>query len=115
MKLNEKLRRLRKGKGFSQKKVAELLDSHVNDISRYERGVQAPSTLTMKRLARIFNVSVDFLLSGNADPSAASHYNDQQLERYVEKLLLLPHADKMLIFSMIDALVIKHRVESQES
>ena len=56
--------KLRKEKGMTQKQLANIL--HVSDkaVSRWETGLGYPDTSILSNLAKVLNVSVDELLSG---------------------------------------------------
>lgn len=62
MDFNEKLKVLRQRKGISQESMAELLNMKQNSYSQYENRFRQPSFETLKKIAEIFNVSVDYLL-----------------------------------------------------
>ena len=55
-----------KSLGIGQEKVAESIGSHPVTISKYERGVQDPST-ELKAMAMLYGVSVDWLLGGKVE------------------------------------------------
>ena len=57
-----RLSELRKGKGLSQKELAERLSIAQNTLSQYETGKREPDTDTLKRIGDFFNVSIDFIL-----------------------------------------------------
>lgn len=62
-----KVRSLRKGKGFSQRKLADELqlaglDVDKNAIQRVESGQRFVTDIELKKLAAIFDVSVNDLL-----------------------------------------------------
>ena len=59
----EKLRLLRKQKGLSQVETAELLGITQSTYSKYESGNREPDIATMRKLAEIFNVTLDDLTS----------------------------------------------------
>lgn len=56
------LKELRINKGLTQKQVGEIVGVKERVISSYERNVGSPSVKTIKRLAFLFGVSVDYLL-----------------------------------------------------
>lgn len=56
------LKHFRRGKGYSQKQVAELLDISTTTYSGYERGSSEPDIETLVRLAYLYGVSTDLLL-----------------------------------------------------
>lgn len=63
--LSEKLKELRNLKGYTQKEVALLLDFNRVTYTNYEHGVSEPNISTLKKLASIFDVSIDYLLDYN--------------------------------------------------
>mgnify|MGYP002618930748 CR=1 FL=1 len=62
MKLEEKLISLRKEKGLSQMKLAEMMNVSRQAISRWEVGAAVPSTDNLKSLSKLYHVPVDYLL-----------------------------------------------------
>ncbi len=52
----------RKEMGFSQEKLAELLNVSQNQVSKYERGESEASTETLVSLARVLDTTTDWLL-----------------------------------------------------
>ena len=62
--LGRKLKEARNAAKLSQERVAEVIGSHVVTISKYERGVQDPNTELLREMARLYGVSVDWLLTG---------------------------------------------------
>lgn len=67
MKLEEKLVSLRKAKGLSQMKLAEMMNVSRQAISRWETGTAIPSSENLKYLSDLYSVSLDYLLSDSAD------------------------------------------------
>jgi transcriptional regulator with XRE-family HTH domain len=61
-KLGNRLKFLREKKGMTQIKVAERLNLHNKTLSDYERGVSEPDIDTLKRIAELYDVPVDYLL-----------------------------------------------------
>lgn len=81
MKLEEKLVSLRKAKGLSQMKLAEMMNVPRQAISRWEVGAAVPSTDNLKYLGRLYDVPLEYLLHDDApeprdnvtaDPAGAS-------------------------------------------
>lgn len=67
MKLAEKLVYLRKEKGLSQMKLAEMMDISRQAISRWETGAAVPSAENLKYLGNLYDVSLDYLFNDGAD------------------------------------------------
>jgi len=83
--LGQKLQSIRKSKKMNQEEVAYFLDVKRQTYSAYERGVSVPDSLTLKKLADFFGISIEYFFDydGNREnPSGAR--NEQE-----EKLLLL--------------------------
>ena len=64
--MGEKLRSLRIEKNLTQKQVADRIGLAISAVSSYESGSRYPTYDTLKKLARMFHVSTDYLL-GIAD------------------------------------------------
>ncbi len=64
MKLNfaENLRKLRRGRGFTQEELAEKLDVSFQTVSRWETGVVYPDIELLPVIADLFEIRVDELL-----------------------------------------------------
>ena len=62
LKLHESIKRLRKEKGMTQEKLAEVLGVTVGAVSKWENGNNTPDIVTLMMLADFFEVSVDVLL-----------------------------------------------------
>lgn len=58
----ENLKQLRKESGYSQKELAEKLNSTIKTISHWETGYSEPSIQQIIELCVIFNISTDELL-----------------------------------------------------
>ena len=63
----DNLRVLRLKKGFTQKELAELVGVDKGVMSRYESGEFKPKFEIATKLARIFDVTVEELYSGQAE------------------------------------------------
>ncbi|MDM5320388.1 helix-turn-helix transcriptional regulator [Bacillus pumilus] len=59
--MNEKLVLLRSKAGFSQFKLAELLEVHQTTVSNWENGYRQPSKENKLKLAKLYGVSVEYL------------------------------------------------------
>ncbi|MDO4419899.1 MAG: helix-turn-helix transcriptional regulator [Ruminococcus sp.] len=61
--LGNKLSFLRSRNGFTQNQIAEQINVDRSTYSNYERAVTEPDVKTIKKLAKIFGVDVNELLS----------------------------------------------------
>ena len=60
----KRLQELRLARGMTQKDLARMLDVQLAVISRYERGLSAPSAASIIELAKILQVTTDEILIG---------------------------------------------------
>lgn len=60
--IGERLKKLRKSRGFEAQYIAKLLNVAKSTYSGYENNKSVPNYETLKKLADIFNVSTDYLL-----------------------------------------------------
>lgn len=68
MKLNERIKELRKSKNITQKKLAEILGVTEVSQQRYEYGTVTPPLETLIALANYFDVSLDYLVGKDEQP-----------------------------------------------
>lgn len=67
----QRLRQLRKLSGMTQRELAEHLQLERSTYAYYETGVTTPSFETLQRLAKEFQVPIDYLLGGEFSPTQA--------------------------------------------
>lgn len=65
MEFKDRLKELRKEKKMTQVKLGEMLNYGYTAIANYESGRNQPSIPDLKKIASIFNVSMDYLLGVN--------------------------------------------------
>ena len=100
MTIGEQIATLRKRHKWSQTKLAQLSDTSREAIGKYERGEATPSVDVAKRLAILFNVSLDFLVGEGQN----AHFDKNTLQR-LEQIEDLPEQDKRTLFTVMDALL----------
>lgn len=99
------LRLLREEKGYSQQKLAEMINISQQAIFKYEKTDNEPDISTLIRLAEIFGVSVDYLI-GNTDireplnMQLSDNLSEQELT-HLRQWRTLPHNIK----SSLDVLI----------
>lgn len=67
--LSKRLKELRESKGYLQKFVADKIGVRSNTLSGYENGTRSPDPEMIVSLAKLYNVSTDYLLGHSDDPS----------------------------------------------
>ena len=77
MALAEKLARLRKEHGLSHITLAEKLSVSRQAISKWEVGTAVPTTDNLRVLSELYGVSIDYLLSDDAEMPNEIHTDDK--------------------------------------
>src|SRR5580704_16871111 len=67
---SERLKMLRKARGWSQEDLAARLDVSAGSVGNWEMGPHEPHAKTLKKIAGIFEVDVVFLLRGQREEPA---------------------------------------------
>ena len=62
MSIGNKIKEYRELNKMTQKDIAEVLEVEPGTISKYESGIIEPNIESLKRLAEIFNITVDELI-----------------------------------------------------
>ncbi|NHM27964.1 helix-turn-helix transcriptional regulator [Desulfofundulus sp. TPOSR] len=66
---SERLKEARKKKNLLQKELATLLGVSRTTVTSWENGTRVPEFETLRRIADVLEVSVDYLLGRTDDPS----------------------------------------------
>lgn len=66
MTLPERLTQMRKGAGLSQQDLVERIYVTRQAVSQWENGARVPNTDNLMHLSKLYGVSVDYLLHGEA-------------------------------------------------
>jgi transcriptional regulator with XRE-family HTH domain len=122
---NDNLRALRTANGLSQKIVADKIDKERSAYAYYELGKSEPSIETLKKLAKLFNVSVDFIVGMDEVPSKVAQKDSgysklavdpavvSDLEKDEKDLIasyrLLSDADKKAILDSANSLLSRRK------
>ncbi len=81
MEFNEKLQQLRKQRNLTQEQLAEQLYVSRTAISKWEGGKGYPNIESLKGISKLFDVSIDELLSGDELISIAVTENRSNLSK----------------------------------
>lgn len=109
--LGERLKIAREKKGLKQNRVAQSLGIHNSTLAKYESGDREVDIDTLKKLAELYEVSVDWLSGRTDDPSpldkkgkAATDLADlyANIERAFGDFDNLPDDEKQFIRDEID-------------
>ncbi len=76
--LCEQLKIIRKANGFTQQQIAEALGIERSTYASYETGRNRPDVAILERFAKVFGVSVDYILSIN--PGKKLVFSDRKIK-----------------------------------
>lgn len=77
---------LRRSAGMSQQEMAQKLKISASAVGMYEQGRREPSVQTLSDMARLFGVSIDFLVTGKASTAREQEEVNQLLLQRVEMM-----------------------------
>ena len=92
-KFANRLKALRKLKGYTQKDFSDIIGVKQTTVSNYEKGLRFPDLDKLNQIANIFNVSVDYLIGRNEfdnniiDTNKYKMVNKEEYKRVLEYLL----------------------------
>lgn len=102
MGFGEKIAQLRKERKMSQGEVAKALDTAPSIIGRYERNEIKPSIEVGYKFARLFSVTLDYLVD---DSDNITQIKDTTMLTRFKEIEKLPEKDRDHILYLIDALI----------
>ena len=86
--LREKIKSYRESKNMTQNEIADILGVKSATVSKYESGTLEPNIESLKKLAEIFEVSVDELLNDEQDRFDISKINVLNILREQKEMKL---------------------------
>ncbi len=75
--LSSKIKQLRDTLNLSQQKLADMLGVTQQAVAKWERNKAEPDTEMLKKLANIFNVSIDYLLCETDSKDLENSYSQK--------------------------------------
>ena len=72
--IGERIKKLRKKKHWTQDELAHHLEVAPSSVGSYERGSRQPTIENLIRMAKYFNVSLDYLLCQTDDTRTLSNF-----------------------------------------
>ena len=109
MNLSNNLKSLRKKKGWSQTQLAEQIGSHLSHINRIETGKYNPSLDVVQKLANVFDVTIDYLISDTDEDFKEVRIEDKELMERVKLIDSLDAEDRTALIRVIDSMLTKCR------
>lgn len=97
-----KLKECRTEKGLSQSELAKQIDTYHSIIGKYERNEVNPSIDVVKKLAKVLDTTVGFLLGESEDKELLK---DPSMLRRLNDIAKFPDEDKSCILYTLDAMI----------
>jgi transcriptional regulator with XRE-family HTH domain len=105
-----RLAALRKKKGMTQQALAEAINIHVTQLSRYESGASQPTLDVIRKIAIALSVSADELIFDESERGPA---DDLRLQ--FEAVSKFPAEEKKVIKAVLEGLILKHEAKRWSS
>ena len=96
--LGERLKDLRKEKGYTLEQVAEKLNTTKVTISRYENNLREPKREAISQFAKLFNVSTDYLHGHTNDKFTLTKEDKIDIKNSLEKIKCDLSTDETILF-----------------
>ena len=109
MSLKDRLKQLREKNGLSQAKFANIIEVSPGNVGDWERERAAPGAAALINIAKSFNVSIDWLLTGKEYTGSSGLTHIQSLIDNLEQ------EDKKLLEDFIDFLMYRRVKEEAAS
>lgn len=111
MTLGEKIKKLRKERGWSQENLACKVEVHRKTIAFYELNKSQPSAEMLQKIANIFQVSNDYLLEDEPTNLSNLGINDKSLIPLFLEIDKLDNSSKEIIKTMVESLSLRLKVK----
>lgn len=85
MKFSERLAMARREKGMTQSAVAEILNVSFQAVSLWERGETTPDIDKLADISRLYQVSLDWLLTGKEQERVCADFQDSLSDRLFDE------------------------------
>ncbi len=111
MTLGQRIKRLRLDRGWTQGQLGVKVKAHKKQISNYERDVTIPSTELLIRMAKVFNVSLDYLAFDDRDNISSADIADREFLQKLAEIDKLSEQDKTTVKRLLDIVIMKNRFQ----
>ena len=106
MSFAQRLHALRKDRSLTQRALAQVSDTHLTQIQRYESGETQPTLTALRKLAVALNVTADTLVfePGEREPSDDWKLQFEALSQFSDK-------EREVAKAVIDGLILRHMAD----
>jgi len=103
MSFSQRMIALRRERGLTQQAFADATGIHVQQIKRYEANTSQPSADALKKIAKCFGVTTDWLLFEETERGP-----DDDLRLQFEAMSQLTPEEKEVARAVLEGLLLKH-------
>jgi len=111
--VGERIRKLRREKDWSQRRLAQKAGIHEKMVCRYEKGVNIPSIESLQKIADALGVTTDFLMAETLDNSPMAGIQDELLW-YVKEIEKLDGVQKKALREVLTGMILKNKMKAVE-
>ena len=86
--LGQRIAHLRKAQGFTQEALSEMIGVTPQAVSKWENSQSCPDIMTLPHLAKLLNVTIDALLTGEEPAAAPSGQPVRPLEELIVRIMI---------------------------
>ena len=109
MTLGEKIKKFRNEKGLSQQTLADKLGVHRKTIVFYEQNKTQPPADIIQKMAVIFEISHDYLLSVESGDSSGINVKDKSLIPTFQEIDNLSEKGKDVVKTVVEGLASREK------
>lgn len=106
----KRLKQLRINKDWSQKDLALKLKIDTQRVSKMERGLIKPPIDILIELSLLFEVSLDYLITGNSHIENKTINNPELINR-IQEIDKLPDKKQVFLIALMDAFIKQQKFE----
>jgi transcriptional regulator with XRE-family HTH domain len=106
-----RIKELRKENSLTQEELASKMELDNKMISFYENGKSVPSVDALIRMAKIFNVSVDYLLFEEAPKKPLMQEGNKEIIELLSSVDKFSNEDIQSIIHILKSLVTKNQIK----
>ena len=111
MDIGDRIKDLRNALKLTQKDLAEKVGITYIQIGRYEKKKAAPSSDVLQRIADALNTTADYLMNGTSDEIATGQIQNKELLNLFKSVDKLSTEDKNMVYTFLDALITKRKIQ----
>lgn len=112
MSLGNRLKQLRKEKGWSQDELAYHANVDGRQLSRYENDKVVPSVEVLLKMARAFDVSLDYLVLDDAPRRPLEAPDSPLTTKLITVDQMLSDEDRRCLLHLLDSLETKNKLKN---